>query len=110
MNILSSKIKKADFKFENLLENLLCDKLHIKILKYISGIGKNHAYAVISEFGRYPLNVKVLVNTCKYFRRLLTTNSELLQYAYKESCTMASHDKMSWVSCVNFIETVGSFN
>ena len=26
VNILSSKIKKADFKFENLLENFLCDK------------------------------------------------------------------------------------
>ena len=40
LNILSSKIKKADFKFENLLENILCDKLHIKFLKYISKMGK----------------------------------------------------------------------
>ena len=26
--------------------------------------------AVISEFGKYPLNIKVLVNACKYFQRL----------------------------------------
>ena len=59
--------------------------------------------AVISEFGRYPLNIKVLVNTCKHFQRLLTTNSELLQCAYKESCTIASHDIVTWVSCVKFL-------
>ena len=75
VTILSSKIKKADFKFGNLLENFLCDKLHIKFLKYISKMGKKSCNtAVISEFGRYPLNIKVLVNTRKYFQRLLTTN------------------------------------
>ena len=42
VNILSSKIKKADFKLENLLETFVCDKLHIKFLKYISSMGKNH--------------------------------------------------------------------
>ena len=104
VNILSSKIKKVDFKFENLLENFLCDKLHIKFLKYISKMGKKSCNtAVISEFGRYLLNIKDLVNTCKYFQRLLTTNSELLQCAYKESCTIASHDKVSLVSCVKFL-------
>ena len=51
MNILSSKIKKADFKFENLLKKLLCDKLHvhIKFLKDISKMGKKSCNtAVIS--------------------------------------------------------------
>ena len=104
VNILSSKIKKADFKFENLLENFLCEKLHIKFLKYISKMGKKSCNtAVISEFGRYPLNINVLVNTCKCFQRLLATNSELLQCTYKESCTIASHDKVSRVSCVTFL-------
>ena len=93
VSILSSKIKKADFKFENLLENFVCDKLHIEFLK----MDKNSCNtAVIGEFGRYPLNIKVLVNTCKYFQRLLTTNSELLQCAYKESFAIPSHDRMSW--------------
>ena len=92
LNILSSKIKKADFKFENLLENFLCETLHIKFFKYISKMGtKSRNTAVISEFGRYPLNIKVLVNTCTYFQRLLTANSESLQYAYKESFIIASH-------------------
>ena len=36
VNILSSKIKKADFELENLAENFLCDKLQIKFLKNIS--------------------------------------------------------------------------
>ena len=30
VNILSSKIKKADFSLEHLFENFLCDKLQIK--------------------------------------------------------------------------------
>ena len=38
--ILSSKIKKADFELENLVENFLCDKLQIKLLKYISRMHK----------------------------------------------------------------------
>ena len=44
VNILSSKIKKADFKFENLLEKILCDKFKIKFLKYISKMGKKKQY------------------------------------------------------------------
>ena len=54
--------------------------------------------AFLSEFGRFPLNIKVLVNTCKYLQRLLSTDFELLQGAYKESC-----GKMSWASCVDFL-------
>ena len=38
VNILSPKIKKADFSLEHLFENFLCDKLQIKFLKYISKI------------------------------------------------------------------------
>ena len=59
--------------------------------------------ALLSEFGRYPLSIKVLVNTCKYLQRLLTTDSGLLQCAYKESSLIASRGKMSWVSCVEFL-------
>ena len=56
VNILSSKIKKADFELKNLAEIVLCDKLQIKFLKYISGMHKKSSnIAVLSEFGRYPL-------------------------------------------------------
>ena len=71
VNILSSKIKKADFELENLAENFLCDKLQIKFLKYISRMHKKASdIAVLSEFGRYPLYINALVNTCKYLHRL----------------------------------------
>ena len=104
VNFLSSKVKKANFQLENLLENFACDKLHIKFLKYISGMNKASCnIALLSEFGRYPLSIKVLVNTCKYLQRLLTTDSGLLQCAYKESSLIASRGKMSWVSCVEFL-------
>ena len=86
VSILSSKIKKADFSLEHLFENFLCDKLQINFLKYISKINKKSAnLAVISEFGRYSLCIKVISNTCKFLQRLLTTNSVLLQGAYKHT-------------------------
>ena len=85
VNIQSSKIKKANFTLENLFENFLCDKLQIKFLKYISKISKQSVnIAVLSEFGRYPLCIKAISNTCNFLQRLLTSNSELLQHAYKE--------------------------
>ena len=104
VNILSSKNKKTDFSLEHLFENFLCDKLQIKFLKYISKIDKKSAnLAVLSEFGRYPLCIKVITNTCKFLQRLLTTNSVLLQGAYKESSLIATNKKMSWVVCVEYI-------
>ena len=58
-------------------------------MKYISGIGKKpFNIANLSEFGRYPFSIKVLIKTCKYLKRLLTTYSELLLCGYKEGSTM----------------------
>ena len=100
VNILSSKTKKADFSLEHLFENFLCDKLQIKLSK----INKKSAnLAVLSDFGRYPLCIKVITNKCTFLQRLLTTNSVLLQGAYKESSLIATNEKMSWVACVEFI-------
>ena len=103
-DIQSSKIKKANFTLENLFENFLCDKLQIKFLKYISKISKQSVnIAVLSEFGRYPLCIKAISNTCNFLQRLLTSNSELLQHAYKESSFIASRGKISWTACVEFV-------
>ena len=86
------------------ISNIIIQLLHIKFLKYISSMGKKSCNnAILSEFGRFPLNIKVLVNTCKYLQRLLTTDSELLQFAYKESSYIASRGKMGWASCVDFL-------
>ena len=101
VNILSSKIKKADFNLEQLFEHFLCDKLQIKFLKYISKMNKKSTNIVIlSEFGRYPLCIKVISNTCNFLQRLLTTDSALLKNAYKESCLIASREKISWTAYV----------
>ena len=64
---------------------------------------KSTNIAILSEFGRYPLCIKVITNTCNFLQRLLTTNSALLQDAYKESCQIASREKMSWTACVEFV-------
>ena len=102
VNILSSKIKNADFELENLAETFLCGTLQIKFSKYISRMHKKLSnIAVLSEFGRYPLYINALVNTCKH--RLLTSNSELLQSTLKESCAIANHKSLSWVACVEFL-------
>ena len=80
VNILSSKTKKADFSLEHLFENFLCDKLQIKFLKYISKINKKSAnLAVLSEFGRYPLCIKVITMIANFCRDYLL----LIQCYYK---------------------------
>ena len=79
------KLKKADLTIENLFENFLCDKLQIKFLKFISKMNKKSTnIAMLSEFGRYPLCIKDITNTCNVLQRLLTTNSALLQDALKK--------------------------
>ena len=106
VNILSSKIKTADFGLENLAKNFLCDKLQIKFLKYVSRMHKKSSnIADLSESGRYPLYINALVNTCtcKYLHRLLTSSSELLQSTFKKSCVIANHKMMCWVACVEFL-------
>ena len=94
----------ADFSLEHLFENVLCDKLQII---YISKINKKSAnLAVLSAFG-----IKVIINTCKFLQRLLTTNSVILKGAYKESSLIATNEKMSWVACVEFIlKHIGVFS
>ena len=64
---------------------------------------KSSNIAVLSEFGRYPLYINALVNTCKYLHGLLTSSSEWLQSTFKESCVIANHKRMSWVACVEFL-------
>ena len=49
--------------------------------------------ANLSECGSYPLSIEVLIKTCKYLKRLLTTDSKLLLCAYKEGSTSACGDK-----------------
>ena len=89
---------------KDLVEKFLCDKLQLKILKYISLMNKKLSNtAVFSEFGRYPLYINVLVNTCKYLHRLLTSSSNLLQCAFKESCDISNRKKMSWMFCIEFV-------
>ena len=83
--------KKHDFRLAELADFFLSDKLHIQFLKYISRMNKKSPnITVLSEFGRYPLYVNVLVSTFKFLQRLSTTQSILLQGAYIESCITAN--------------------
>ena len=67
-----------------------------------------HHLAVLSEFERYLLCIKVTTNTCKFCRDCLL----LIQCYYKvhiKSSLIATRDKneldekMSWMACVAFI-------
>ena len=54
---------------------------------YQALVKKPYNIANLSEFVSYPLSINVLVKTCKYLKCLLTTDSELLQRAFKEGST-----------------------
>ena len=68
-----------------------CQLLNLYYYKDISRMNKKSPnITVLSEFGRYPLYVNVLVSTFKFLQRLSTTQSILLQGAYIESCIAAN--------------------
>ena len=74
------------------------------MINYISKIvRKSTNLAVLSEFSRYPLCIKVITNTCNFLKRLHTTNLVFLQGAYKESSLIATPEKVSWMASVEFI-------
>ena len=57
--------KKAKFRnginLEKIYKNIEPEKIHVKFLKYILGVHKKSSnFAVLSEFGRYPLYINIV--------------------------------------------------
>ena len=90
---------------EKSVENLLCEKLHMKFLKFSLGVNKKSTnVAVMGELGRYPLYINILLTVAKYYQRLTVAKSdELISSAFQESHKLYKNKKSSWVSSVYFL-------
>ena len=101
-NTSSSILNKTDYTLSKSFNNLYCDKLHVKFLKYVLGVHKKSTnQAVCGEIGRFPLYIDVICNIVKYCQRLANGKvSSLLSAAFKESKSLYVNKKDCWFSSV----------
>ena len=96
--------KNDDVLFERIYAENIADKSHKRFLKYILGVNKNASnLAVLSETGRYPLYISIILSIVKYLHRLENGNSELLHHAYVVSKTLHFQGVQTWYSSALFI-------
>ena len=84
--------------FKKLTENVIVEKINIKLCKYVLGVNKFAANdAVRGELGRFPLLINILNQSINYKKRINAMSSETL---VKKSCLEAinSHPnfKIQW--------------
>ena len=84
---------------------MLCEKLHIKFCKRITGVHKKASnFAVLSELGRFPLHFDVLKNMINYWQRLENLDKfALLKDAFEHSKKLHEQKKTSWYGSVQTI-------
>ena len=103
---VSSKLSFQKFK-EGLFEiNLVCEKLQIKMYKFVLGVNmKTTNWAVRSELGRFPIHVEVFSSVLSYFYHLLSvySESELLMNALRTSFHINNNGGTSWFSMVGHL-------
>ena len=86
---------------EKIYKNIEPEKNHVKFLKYILGVHKKSSnFAVLSEFGRYPLYINVVKAMLNYWYRLENSDTNsLIFHAYKCSKELDDH-QTSWYSSI----------
>jgi hypothetical protein len=73
--------KNNNFQFFNLCDKLPAEKLHLKFCRYIIGCNKSSSKAAVrGELGRYPLLLRIWVQSCKYWTHINSKNEDTLVY------------------------------
>lgn len=74
--------------------------LNLKFCKYILGVTKNCTHlGVISELGRFPLYINIIVQMFMYWHRLENNPTKLLNDAYAENKTIQNQ---AWFASIKF--------
>ena len=107
INTEAAAVKRPNYVIEDSVQNMYCDKLHIKALKYICGVHKKASnHAVFGELGRHPLYVEVLANSVKYLQYIVKSKSDsLLANALHENNALYKSKKSCWLGNVYFLLT-----
>ena len=104
INTETKKVNQDEFCLFKHLENLPCEKLHVRYLKHVLGVHRKSCNdAVMGDLGRFPLYFDCITSCIKYYTRLTQTPvSELLNSARLESEKLYKSNKNSWMSNVFF--------
>ena len=85
------------------------DKVVKGFLRQVLGISKKTTISGIrAETGKYPLSLNIYTQMIKYWTRLLTTKSTLLQEAHMDNIERFKKGKQSWIrSIIYLLKTCG---
>lgn len=82
---------------------MYCEKLHVKFLRYISGVHKKACnQAVVGELGRFPMFVDIIKCNLKYLLRIEAL-PEFIKNAMYENNFLYQNNKSSCSSSIHFI-------
>ena len=93
-------------KFNNKIwdRSLELDKVTYGFLRQILGISKKTTnMGILSETGRHPICTKIFIQMIKYWTRLFTTESNLLQEAHLECIERFKEGKTSWLKIIVYL-------
>lgn len=63
--------KHPNYCLDNFFNKMYCEKLHVKFLKYVSGVHKKACnQSVVGELGRFPMFVDIIKCNLKYLQRI----------------------------------------
>ena len=81
--------------------NISTLKLQYKFLKIILGVGeKTSNWAVLTETGRYPLCIKIMINMLKYWRHLAMSTSPILRATLQTNINLSLCGVKTWFTYV----------
>jgi len=97
---IGKKLREGKDNFiSKLFSNLKQKHVHLKLCKYILGVGtRSTSLAIMAELGRYPLCIEIIISMLKYLKCLYTIEDILLRNAFSESKYLYENGKNSWFS------------
>jgi hypothetical protein len=100
---LINKKDSSKFSFPKLDSSYQCERIHIKICKYVLRVPKSASNsATLAEFGRLPITLCVIKNMLKYYCRLENVDpSSLLGKIYLTS--KLEYNRL--LKCLSFIQS-----
>ena len=103
-NTKSSACKRSnEYIFNNIFLDDHADRLHLKFLKHILGVHrKTTNIGVLSEMGRYPIYISIVISMIKYLHRLEKLDEGLLSDAFVCNKDLHSKNIPTWYSAALF--------
>ena len=93
-------------KFESRMWNLSSemDRVVYGLLRQTLGLQKKTTrLGMLAEVGKHPLSMRIYIQTMKYYVRLLSTESKLLQNALLEATKRYQEGRGGWVQQIVFL-------